>query len=301
MTNRRTFLKTAGIAAASFGFAISAQSVDRKRKLAFSTIGCPDWDLAQAAAYASANGYDGIEVRGIQRELDLTKANGFQHAAARQATRSLMADHALEFVGFGASTRLHIMDKVDRQKQLDEAKRFIDLAAELDCPFVRVFPDKLPEEQAKEQTLDLIISGLLELGAYASETPVIVLLETHGDVVYTEDILHIMREAAHPHIALLWDVFNMWSVTGETPSSVYRQLTPYIRHVHLKDGKRGDKGPIYTMMGTGEAPITDTLRQLDAGAYRGYLTLEWEKLWHPELPEPEVAFADFIGFMKRFK
>ncbi len=298
MTDRRKFLKTAGLAAASLGFFLTAQSAPQKRKLAFSTIGCPDWDLPRAANYAHSHGFQGIELRGVQRELDLTKANGFQHAAARRSTRRLMADLSLDFVGFGASTRLHIQDGSERTKQLDEAKRFIDLAAELDCPYVRVFPDKLPKEQQKQETLDRIVSGLRELGEYAGGSPVAVLLETHGDVVYTDNILHIMQAVTHPHVGLLWDVFNMWVATDETPAHAYRHLARYIRHVHLKDGKKGEKGPIHTMMGQGLAPISSAVQLLEAEGYSGYYSFEWEKLWHPELPEPEEAFADFVRFMK---
>ena len=28
--------------------------------------------------------------------------------------------------------------------------------------------------------------------------------------------------------------------------------------------------------------------------YRGYYNFEWEKRWHPEIEEPEVAFAQFV-------
>ena len=32
---------------------------------------------------------------------------------------------------------------------------------------------------------------------------------------------------------------------------------------------------------------------LDDG-YDGYFALEWEKKWHPDLPEPEVEYPHFI-------
>jgi hypothetical protein len=28
--------------------------------------------------------------------------------------------------------------------------------------------------------------------------------------------------------------------------------------------------------------------------YRGYYSFEWEKVWHPEIEEPEIAFPDFV-------
>jgi hypothetical protein len=38
---------------------------------------------------------------------------------------------------------------------------------------------------------------------------------------------------------------------------------------------------------------------LAATGYTGCYTFEWEKVWHPELEEPEIAFADFAEFMRK--
>src|SRR5580765_7864083 len=59
--------------------AIPTSFLHKKYKplLSFSTLGCPDWSFEEIVAFAAANNYDGIEIRGIQRELDLTKAAPF--------------------------------------------------------------------------------------------------------------------------------------------------------------------------------------------------------------------------------
>jgi hypothetical protein len=38
---------------------------------------------------------------------------------------------------------------------------------------------------------------------------------------------------------------------------------------------------------------------LAASGYSGCYTFEWEKVWHPDLEEPEIAIADFAQFMKQ--
>ena len=37
---------------------------------------------------------------------------------------------------------------------------------------------------------------------------------------------------------------------------------------------------------------------LAEGGYKGYYSFEWEKLWHPEIAEPEVALAHYPTAMK---
>ena len=75
---------------------------------------------------------------------------------------------------------MHIADVAERKKNLDEARQFIDLAQKINCPYVRVFPNKIPKEQEKNETIDLIIKGLMELSNYAKGSNVSVLMETHG-------------------------------------------------------------------------------------------------------------------------
>jgi sugar phosphate isomerase/epimerase len=139
----------------------------------------------------------------------------------------------------------------------------------------------------------------LELGDYAKASKVNVLMETHHDLVRSGDIEKIMVQAEHPQVGLVWDVTNMWTITKESPVEVYKKLKKYIRHTHIKDAKLVDGKVQYVLMGQGEVPIFEAIDALSKGGYKGYYSFEWEKLWHPELLEPEVAFADYSKAMKR--
>src|SRR6478735_897688 len=267
--------------------------------LSFSTLGCPDWSFENIVAFAKANNYAGIEVRGIQREMDLTKAAPFNTKENIAATVKLMQDNNLRFVDLGSSSTLHFPEGVERQKNIEEGKRFIDLAQQLSCKYIRVFPNNFPKEQDKNATMELIAKGLLELGNYAANTNVTVLMETHGDVVYTSDILHIMQATEHKHVGLVWDAYNMWSITKESPLSAYAALKKYIRHVHVKDAKQVDGKEQYVLFGTGTSPIFEAVDILVKNKFPGYFSFEWEKLWHPEIDAPEIAIADYPKAMAR--
>ncbi|MEP6465948.1 MAG: sugar phosphate isomerase/epimerase family protein, partial [Parafilimonas sp.] len=209
---RRDFLKlSSSLAAIPF---IPAAIFSKKYKplLSFSTLGCPDWDYEKIVAFAAANNYDGIEFRGLMREMDLTKATPFIKENI-DASIKMMKDKNLKFSDLGSSCMLHFPEGEERQKNLDEAKRFIDLAQQLNCPYIRVFPNDFPDNQTRDETIKLIVDGLKYLGDYASGKIDAVLLETHGKVVYTADILNIMQQTNHPHVGLVWDAYNMWSVT----------------------------------------------------------------------------------------
>jgi len=295
--DRRKFLKaTTLLMAAPFVPAL----FDMKKNiplLSFSTLGCPDWNFSKITDFAIANNYNGIELRGMLREMDLTKCPEFSTPQNIAATLSVMKDKNLAFVDLGSSTNLQIADSIERKKNLDEAKRFIDLAQQINCPHIRVFPNNFPKEQDKNETMDLITKGLLDLGDYAKGSKVSVLMETHGDLVWTEDIQKVMESAFNEHTGLVWDVTNMWSVTKESPADVYQKLKKYIRHTHIKDVKMADGKIHYVLLGQGEVPVFTAIDALQNGGYKGYYSFEWEKLWHPEIDEPEIALADYPKVM----
>lgn len=296
--SRKEFLQTSAllfaslVAGSSFGFA------QRKPLLSFSTLGCPDWTFEQITSFAAQHGYKGLEIRGLQRQMDLTLCPEFNSEKARKRTLALMKEKGLRFVNLGSSANLHLPEGTERAKNIAEAKRFIDLAQQVACPYIRVFPNNFPNDGDKKATMDLIIKGLLELGDYAKGKNVTVLMETHGDVVRIDDLSAIMQAAEHTHVGLVWDAANMWIVTKEPPAEAYRQLKKYIRHVHIKDAKLVQGKPEYTLLGQGAIPIFEAIRALRQGGYNGYYSFEWEKLWHPEIAEPEIAIAHYPTAMK---
>ncbi len=296
---RRAFLSTT---ASLLGYALIDPIMPlskRKPLLAFSTLGCPKWTFAQIVKCAADNGYKGIEIRGILGQLDLPQCPEFS-ATNLAATRRLVEDNHLRIVDLGSSAKMHFADAAKRKSNLDDAKRFIDLAQKLNCPNIRVFPDDLPKDQKDGETVDLIIKSLLELGDYAKGSSVNILLESHGKVVYSEMLLKIMKAAEHPNVGLVWDFFNMWSVTKESPKVVHEKLKKYIKHTHIKDAKWVNGKETYTLLGEGEGPLAEALTALRKGGYKGYYSFEWEKMWHPEIQEPEIAIPHYAKAIQKY-
>lgn len=292
LQTRRAFLETsAGLMALA---ALNPLFKENKKteKLAFSTLGCPDWSLKQIIDCSVENGYKGFEIRGLAGEMDLPKCAEFNKTNLPASLR-LIKDNDIKIINLGSSVNLHFAQEDKRKSNLDDAKRFIDLAEQLECPFVRVFPDDLPPDQSVEQTLDLIISGLVTLGEYAKGSNVTILLESHGKVVYKDMLLKIMAGANHPKVGLIWDFFNMWVVTKESPKEVFDTLGKFIKHVHIKDANLVDGKPAYCLIGQGVAPLREAMDSLKRSNYKGYYSFEWEKKWHPEIQDPEIAFPHF--------
>ena len=129
--------------------------------------------------------------------------------------------------------------------------------------------------------LDKALGGAEELG-------VTVALETHDAFASAALVADLLQRVESPSFAALWDLHHPYRV-GESPEDVVHGLGSRIRLVHLKDARRRGDDWQLVPLGEGEVPVRESLAALDAAGYDGWLTVEWEKRWHPELAEPEIA------------
>jgi fatty-acyl-CoA synthase len=98
----------------------------------------------------------------------------------------------------------------------------------------------------------------------------------------------------------LWDSHHPYRV-GESAEQVWELLNSRIAHVHVKDANRleGENNWQLVLVGSGEVEVKEQLQALLRHGYNGYVSIEWEKKWHPEIEEPEVALPQHIEWLKK--
>jgi len=301
MITRRTFINLSAAAIAAPAI-IRASRQAKRLPIGFSTLGCPNWEWKTILDHAAQHGFAAIELRGLMSEMDLPKSPQFTGAKLKESLKDLDA-LGLKISDLGASTNMHEPDAGKRAKQMDEAKRFIELAHQLGAPYVRVFPNQLVKGEERRTTIDRIVTGLRELGDQAKGSGVAIIVESHGEFTSSPPLLEIIQGAAHPNVAFLWDAHHTCVAGKEKPAETFKQLGRYIRHTHLKDSrapKDDEKDRRYVLTGTGEVPVKETVKVLADGGYRGYYNFEWEKKWHPEIEEPEVAIPHYAKVMRQY-
>src|SRR6267378_2720993 len=102
-------------------------------KFTLNTLGAPKWNLEETARNARAYGYAGVDLRLLDGEvitLESIRAN-------RARLRALFPVNELPVAVLATSVRLATKDPAVREKTLDEAREWIDLAAELGVPVIR--------------------------------------------------------------------------------------------------------------------------------------------------------------------
>jgi sugar phosphate isomerase/epimerase len=296
---RRSFLATLGAGLAAAPGLLRARSRSARYPIAFSTLGCPDWSWKTIMERADRYGYAALELRGIAGEMDLPKVPEFIGSRLADTKRDLAA-LGLAVSGLGASARMHEKDPAVRAQQFDEGRRFIDLAQAMGVKYVRMFGDKIPAGEPKDDVMKRVVEGFRSMAGYAGPAGVTVLIESHGDFTRSADLEDILSRVGSPQFALLWDAHHSFVAAGEQPADTFARIGKWSRHTHLKDSKPDGADRRYVLIGAGNVPVKEQVRVLAAAGYKGLYCFEWEKKWHPEIEDPEVAFPHYATTMAEY-
>ena len=269
-------------------------------KLAFSTLGCPAWTISQIVEAARRLGYDGVELRAVSGTLDLLSRPEFT-AKNIGTTRAYFKDQGIEICCLDTSCVFHSPALSERVEQVELALSYAELAAQLSAPLIRVFPDTIQTGSNREETRDYVADSLRRIAERLPEG-VQVGLETHGDFARAEAAAEIAALADHANVKLIWDVANSLAA-GDSIRHSARLVEPYLAHVHLRDARpvAGSEHWLPVLAGRGSVSFAETLEMIELLNYDGYVSFEWEKYWHPEIEEPDVALPDFINAIRKLQ
>jgi sugar phosphate isomerase/epimerase len=244
--------------------------------VSFSTLACPSWSIERIIVKASEFSYDG----NVQPRMPRAK---------KAVLQKMSMDTGLIAIAVTAYTSFVSLLAEERQSNIDELRRYVDLAAELDAPYVRTFLGELPEGINLDSSIYEKISDCLNTAAdHANSVGVRIAVEPHDDFVRTSTIVPILSRVQHPALRVIWDIGNAFA-TGENLKEGFELLKNRLAYVQVKDGKgRGTEWQLCSL-GQGNVPLAQTFELLSAHGYEGALSVEWEYAWHPELDAPEIA------------
>ena len=265
-------------------------------RIAFSTLAFPDATLASAASLGRSWGYSGIELRLIDGEL----IDPAMPAADRTEVKRTVTASGLPVVAVDSSIRLTDDDPGP------ELARFLELASDWEAPLVRVFGGALAALQTDRQKQLRAAARVLEASVpLAERLGVAVGVETHDAFSASSvvaELLALVDPAAVDSgaVGAVWDSHHPHRM-GERPDQVYANLGPRILLAQVKDARRKTDGDWQlVLLGEGEVPVRDMLERLAAGGYPHWISVEWEKRWHPEIEEPEVALPQHLDLLTKW-
>ncbi len=265
-------------------------------KLAFSTLGCPDFTWSDIYSMAKDIGFDGIEIRGLGDDIFSPSGSPFGTDNI-QNTLATLKSKRLEIPCLSTGCALKYADTIDETRA--EILRYIDLAAQLGTPYIRILADRNAQPEGEVDD-EFIVSVLKELAPVAEEKNVILLVETNGVYSDTARLCNLLNSVGSDFVAALWDIHHPYRYMNETPQQTVQNLGAYIKYTHIKDSVMNGGEVCYKMMGDGDLPIDLVMLSLRSINYEGYISLEWLKQYAPGLSDAGIVFPQFVNYMLQF-
>jgi len=269
-SNRRNFLKRAGIAAGALGLGNRAALAASPRQASFlakapqmklGTVTynlAQDWDIETIIKNCSAAQFQGVELRtghAHKVEVALSKTQ-------RDEVKQRFADSAVQLMGLGSAFDFHTPDQDKLKKDIAASQEYIVLAHDVGATGVKVRPNGLPKEVPKEKTLEQIGRSLRLLGQFAENYGIAIRLEVHGtDTSLLPNIRTILDTADRQNVGACWNC-NQSDLEGEGFDHNFDLVKDRIFSVHMRD--------LYLE----EYPFRKLLTRLNKIGYSGFCLAE---------------------------
>lgn len=170
----------------------------------------------------------------------------------------------------------------DRDNQMAMAQHWIDIAALIGAPVIRIFAGKTPKGDTEEAALDRCVEGINQAVQYAAQKGVVLALENHGGITATpQQLLRIVeRVDDSPWFGVNFDSGNFRT---DDPYRDLEMIAPYAVNAQVKVSVAPNGGPKQPA----DLPrIVEILKQAN---YRGYVVLEYEEHEDPRTEIPKYV------------
>ncbi len=212
--------------------------------------------------------------------------------------RDLFAANSVEICCLASSIALAGSKRKDAGLA-DSLRTYIDTAQAINCPMVKIFDTNVRPGLSRASAGVALGDWLLPLGDYAAERGIVIVIENALSFRAAKEMWGILDRLSHPSIACCWDVFNA-ALIGESPHLSVPVLNSKIQYTQVKDAKLSALGATYCKLGEGNVPVQKFITRLMGIGYTGYVAVEWEKAWLPNLAEPEEILPDSIAKLKKW-
>lgn len=253
----------------------------------------PRWTLEELVSFASRVGYDGVELR-----VDVGHIHGVDKGISseeRKRIRRLFADRGVKVSCIATSVSFGFLDDGIRRENIEVAKKYMELAYDLDAKVIRYFGGLIGSGKAVElndHTLNYIASAFREIGKYGVDYGVCPLLEMH-DAFSVEGFpspfdacrmaLEVVRGSGTENIGILW---NQNSLDRE----LFDLIGGYIRHFHINKMEEDPE----------DRELFETMKLMHSIGFQGFFSLE--HIWRESLRNlpPEKILEEHIYAVRRF-
>ncbi len=288
-------------------------------------MGTPEYTVFEAIDLFASIGLDGVEivvqdgyVSGIPLDSSVEDLKAIKdHAQRRGIDIICLTPYFSDY---------NCTDDTKRMAAVDGLRKVIGFANLLGARYIRIYGGTetltdletatSEERQEKER---LLVESLKMLGQESSQLGITLVIENHFNTmaVSAADTARIVRSVDHPGVGALYDQANLAFTAKEEYEQAIALQAGIIKYVHVKDlvfksdnwefkssdvthQKEDERSVSTRIVGEGILPWPDIFTALIQSGYRGWLSLEYERRWHPQdIPDARIGMKKSADYVRK--
>lgn len=289
-------------------------------KIAGHTMGTPEYTVLEALQLFHDIGLDGAEIvvqndykSGLPTECSEEMLGKVKEKAEKLGIRIIALTPY--------NSKFNSLDETIRQQEMDEIRKVIGYAQFLGAEYIRIYAGNYAgsETDPDGRKMERLIASMKELGDDAQKAGVTLVMENHFNTmtVSARQSMDAAVKVNHPAVGILYDQANLTFTFNED----YQQATDIqmdkVRYVHVKDlefkegnvsfvsdevshPKEEDRNVITKIVGEGSLEWPEILQKIHDMGYEGWLSLEYERRWHPDdIPDASIGMKKSAEYLRQ--
>lgn len=290
-------------------------------KIAGHTMGTPEYTVLEAIELMHNIGADGIEIvvqdgyrSGLPRNCDEKTLKTVKDCAEKNGIKIICLTPYNSY--------FNSLDEDQRQQEIADIKKVIDYCDYLGAKYIRIYGGNLAagDTNMLEERRQKLIESMRYLGDEALKKGVTLVIENHFNTmcVSAKASVSMVKEINHKAVRILYDQANLTFTENEPYEEAIEIQQDYVAYMHVKDlvFKEGvaftssnvahpdeSERNVYTrIVGEGVVPWPEILRKVKDRGYNGWLSLEYERRWHPDdIPDASIGMKKSIDYLRSIK
>jgi sugar phosphate isomerase/epimerase len=228
-------------------------------------------DLLDFCAQA---GFDGVDITGYYfKGYPAVPPDDYLFHIKRKAF-SL----GLEISGTGVRNDFTIADKDKRQLEVDHVKKWIEVAAKIGAPVIRIFAGNQKDAKyTQQQVTDWMLQDIQTCVAYGKQHGVVIGLQNHNDFIQTADQVNEILSAINSEWVGL--ILDTGSYRVHDPYEEIAKSVKYAVNWQIKE-------KIFVKGAEVETDLEKVMAIIKASGYKGYLPIETLGAGDPKVKVP---------------
>jgi sugar phosphate isomerase/epimerase len=238
--------------------------------------------MFQLLDFAAKNNFDAIDLTGyFFPGYPAVPSDEYINAVKRRAFQL-----GLDISGTGVKNDFADPDSAKRAADVKLVKAWIDVAAKLGAPVIRVFAGEIPAgyENRRAEIAQYMAASLRECAEYGKQKGVLVGVQNHGDFLQTaEQCIEIVKLVNSDWFGLIVDTGKFLT---PDPYVDIEKVMPYAVNFQIKESPFGPRGTVKT-------DLPRLMKIVHNSGFRGYLPIETLEIKGEPRPVPDIPYDPY--------